>query len=103
MWQPKMLLGCWDWIHTMANDPFAPLAATAPTRATQLGYAVIPVPPDAPKRPARHDTLGKPTFIWTYLDPNCRILGYIFRFDRKGQKDYRPCTLRRHENGGLQW
>ena len=64
----------------------------------------MPAPTNAPKPPAEHPKLGKPSDQRPYRDASGAILGYVFRFDRGGEKEFRPLTLWRHSiSGKLEW
>jgi putative DNA primase/helicase len=88
-------------------DPFAPIGgsgAAAPAKAKAWSI-VMPVPTDAPKPPAEHFKLGKPSGRWTYLDAASAVLGCVLRFDLgNGEKEFRPLTLWRPAKGGkIEW
>lgn len=58
---------------------------------------IMPVPADAPARPARHFELGEPSRVWTYRNAAGEVLYFVYRFetiDDGGQpgKDFRPVT-----------
>lgn len=60
------------------------------------------VPNDAPSPPSSHPLMGRPSASWTYRGAD-GLLGLMMRFDVKGDKSYRPCTLFRHLDGHLEW
>lgn len=84
------------------SDPFAPISGDG-DKSLRKGNAwsiVMPVPADAPKPPAEHFKLGKPTARWTYTDATGALLGYVLRFDTGGgEKEFRPLTFWRPANG----
>jgi putative DNA primase/helicase len=88
------------------SDPFAPLSgkpAVASAAAPEAGRGiVVPIPADAPAPPGHR--LGKPTATWRYPDAAGALLGYVHRFDRDGDKQFRPQTLWRDDAAGaLEW
>lgn len=90
----------------MSSDPFAPLSGTpaaAPTTGPEAGRSIVaPVPADAPA--PREGRLGKPSATWRYTDATGALLGYVHRFDRDGDKQFRPQTLWRDDTAGaLEW
>jgi putative DNA primase/helicase len=89
-------------------DPFAPIGRDdkTPSAANRKALVVaMPVPADAPKPPADHFSLGKPTGTWTYPDAAGALLGFTLRFDTgSGEKEFRPLTLWRDVSSvKLQW
>ncbi len=82
------------------SNPFAPIGGVAPESPKPTWVTVVPVPADAPPAPASHPTLGKPTVRWCYLDANGLTLGFVFRFDAAGEKQFRPLTYCHSEGGG---
>ena len=65
---------------------------------------MLPVPDDAPPRPAEHFMLGKPTATWRYTDASGGLLGYVDRFDTAdGEKVFRPLTYAAHVQGRTAW
>ncbi len=42
---------------------------------------ILPVPDDAGPRPVSHLKRNKPSVVWTYLDENGKVNGYVYRFD----------------------
>jgi hypothetical protein len=42
---------------------------------------IIPIPDNAPPRPAAHPVLGEPTATWRYLDGEGRLSFEVWRFD----------------------
>src|SRR5262249_27425490 len=77
------------------SDPFASVTGDKPKRRSAgPDFAiVIPVPPGVTLPPKRHPTLGRPTQIWTYTDAAGQVLGFVWRFDGKEGKQFRPLTL----------
>ncbi len=84
------------------SDPFAPLDGGGAARVDKAPQfrAVLPVPGDAPAPPAAHPTLGAPSARWTYRDGAGAILGLVYRFDRKDQKQFRPLVFFEPAAGG---
>ncbi len=75
---------------------FAPITGKArkPPRAKlEIWQAIIPVPKDAPPPPERLYSGAKPSKQWQYLDASGELLGLICRFDKAGEKDFRPLTF----------
>ncbi|MEZ5763925.1 MAG: DUF6371 domain-containing protein [Xanthobacteraceae bacterium] len=86
------------------SDPFAPLGITTPPGGPEKAARSIltPVPSDAPPVPKHR--LGAPHDEWRYLDAAGKLLGYVFRFDTKQDKQFRPCTLwRDNATGEKSW
>jgi putative DNA primase/helicase len=54
---------------------------------------MVPVPDEVSPPPARHPKLGEHVAAWRYTDAAGRLLGYVRRFDVKGEKQFRPLTL----------
>lgn len=76
-----------------------------PDIAADRWKIVQPAPADAPPVTFRHpEFVGQPSLIWEYRDADGRRLGYVCRFElAHGNKDYRPYTLWRDEEGRMQW
>jgi len=92
----------------MSENPFAPLGAAGKPRLkvaaeNPAAELVSPIPGDAPKRPAVHPKLGKPSAIWTYNDAAGEPIGFAMRFDPPGGKEFRPLALYRTAGGALEW
>jgi hypothetical protein len=90
----------------MSDDPFAPIDGVASRRGVKPTWiSVQPVPGEAPKPPAEHPTLGKPSAAWMYRAATGALLGYILRFDSAAGKQFRPLTLWRLPPNGakLEW
>ena len=83
----------------MSSDPFAPLScksAAVPAVEPHAGRSiVVPIPADAPSPPGHR--LGKPAATWRYTDATGALLGNVHRFDRDGDKQFRPQTLWRDD------
>jgi putative DNA primase/helicase len=80
----------------MTSDPFAPIAATRKitiAKPDSESIIVMPVPADAPSPPAQHPKLGIPSAKHIYTDAGGAVLGYMWRFDVDGGKEFRPLTL----------
>lgn len=90
----------------MTDDPFAPIVDRKKPRLRVVANAsdltnVAPIPADAPT-PPQHP-LGAPTATWIYRDAEGRDLGRTHRFDRDGQKEFRPLTLWRKGAAAPTW
>lgn len=84
------------------DAPFAPLTSdeTGSVAAPQFdGELVSPVPDDAPPMPQSHFSCGKPTTRWIYRDASGAMLFAVLRFDKAGDKEFRPLSLWRDLNG----
>ena len=65
---------------------------------------VMPVPADAPAPHSTHPALGRPNQSWPYKDAAGDVIGYVLRFDRADDKEFRPLTLWRDSaSGRLEW
>ena len=65
---------------------------------------VVPIPPDAPPLPTEHPDLGRRTAVWSYYDAAGGLLGYVYRFERLGEKkQHRPLTLHRGADAAPKW
>ena len=89
----------------MNDDPFAPIGSPQPGKPAGSNVkakwlTVTPVPADAPAPPKAHPALGKPASRWEYTDADGKVLGFVFRFDTDGGKEFRPLTLCRPASGG---
>lgn len=88
----------------MSEDPFAPIGGqsgkAARSNAKTKWLTVLPVPADAPPPPKAHPKLGKPAGRWDYTDAAGNLLGFVFRFESEGTKEFRPLTFCRPEGGG---
>ena len=95
------------------RDPFAAVSASvaaegqpgevkAKRSAPPKGDWVAPVPPDAPPHPSRHGSKGQPSRVWAYRDGAGRLLHFVARFDRNGEKEVLPLTLWR-SGGRMEW
>ncbi len=92
----------------MSEDPFAPLGGRGRTPSSRgskpARIVVLPVPKGAPRPPATHPILGKPSATWTYPDVTGAVLGYALRFDTPQGKEFRPLTCWQPTAGGaLEW
>ncbi|PTR17482.1 putative P-loop ATPase [Nitrosospira sp. Nsp2] len=59
---------------------------------------ILPAPADAGPGPAAHYARGKPQKIWTYLDANKAINGFVYRFETSdGGKETLPVCYCEHE------
>jgi putative DNA primase/helicase len=59
---------------------------------------ILPAPTDAGPPPAAHYARGKPQKIWTYLDANKAINGFVYRFETSdGGKETLPVCYCEHE------
>ncbi|GEM_PF-1459724 len=65
---------------------------------------VMPVPKDAPAPPARLYSGETPSMKWGYLDAHGSLIGWIYRFDNKTGKDFRPLIFCKHvKSGRSEW
>src|SRR5262249_19008393 len=65
---------------------------------------VIAVPAHAPAPPSTPPALGRPNQSWPYEDAAGGVIGYVLRFDRADDKQFRPLTLWRDSvSGNLEW
>lgn len=88
----------------MAGDPFSPITHVPQTRHGQKDFSVVlPVPDNAPSPPPHHPTLGEPNQIWTYRDVVGHPLGFVYRFENMGGKEFRPLVLFQDSNSKLVW
>lgn len=92
----------------MTDDPFAPVGGPKKPRLRVVGgnadlVCVMPAPKGAPRFPTRHPKLGEPSLSWAYRDTSGGFLGEIWRFNRDGEKEFRPVTLWRNAKGQLEW
>lgn len=87
-------------------NKYAPLTPEERTAASipkeEEAEIVLPVPKQAPKPPADHFELGKPSQIYSYTDAAGATMAFVYRFDKNGGKEIRPLTLWRVD-GRLQW
>ncbi len=96
----------WSALIPMSDDPFTPLGKPAKPRWRVVASAsdlaiVAPIPADAPAMPTH--PLGAPAATWIYRDAEGRDLGRALRFDRDGQKEFRPLTLWRKGSAAPTW
>lgn len=79
--------------------------ATAPRASTATWTPVLPVPDSAPPPPKAHPRLGVPGAIHTYNDASGRVLGYVCRWEAKGQhrKEFSPLTWWVNQHGKGEW
>lgn len=91
-----------------SRAPFSPISGSSgtsrsapPTSDKTSGWiAVVPVPADAPRPPAAHFKLGRPTATWRYTDAAGDVLGHVLRFDMAGgEKVFRPLVFMRRTSG----
>jgi putative DNA primase/helicase len=67
------------------------------------GEMVAPVPADAPKKPATHPRLGRPSARWVYRDVNGAEIFEVWRFDPLSErKQFVPLSLWR-DAGASRW
>ena len=81
-------------------EMFAPLDMTTntavPSGSMQAApwRPILPVPDDGPEPPQTHPMYGAPSMRFPYLDEQGRLLGYVYRFDRQGErKQFAPLTF----------
>jgi hypothetical protein len=62
------------------------------------------VPPGAPRAPSKHYQYREPAQVWVYRGKDGHESFYDCRFNlADGEKEFRPLTLWRHEDGRLKW
>lgn len=66
---------------------------------------ILPAPADAGPAPAAHYARGKPQAVWTYLNAEKRINGFVYRFQTSdGGKETLPvCFCEHEETGQREW
>ena len=88
-----------------SRDAFAPVASAPGSRPAESPQwrAIMPVPGDAPAPPAAHPEHGQPARRWEYRDAAKRLLGFVDRYEAKGEKEIRSLIYASHERFGRQW
>ena len=65
---------------------------------------LLPVPSEASTPDFTHYKLGDPSHVWSYRDPQGRLLGYVLRFEmNEGYKETRPLVFCQGPEGQRQW